>query len=152
VCSETAAPTDCFSQRLRRTTFTLSGTSSCPESWRAQPAPNRGAEYTPLAHVLTQGVTPAAIAAAATQGDHHGWPATWATDGLTRANTSKVYVVSLTTGRTKINAHTGEQSVLATISSPTKTAYTKAHEAAVNDQLVKATIRLADLLNAIAWQ
>jgi len=30
-------------------------------------------------------------------------------------------------------------------------AYTQAHEAAVNDQLVKATIRLADLLNAIAW-
>jgi len=41
--------------------------------------------------------------------------------------------------------------VLATISSPTKTAYAKGHEAAVNDQLVKATIRLADLLNAIAW-
>jgi len=47
----------------------------------------------------------------------------------------------LKSGRTKINAHTGEQSVLATISSPTKAAYTKAHEAAVGEQLVKATIR-----------
>ena len=99
----------------------------------------------------SEGMTPAAIAAAATAGEYHGWPAAWATDGLKQANTGKVYVVSLTAGRTKINAHTGEQSVLATISSPTKTAYTKAHEAAVNDQLVKATIRLADLLNAIAW-
>jgi len=112
---------------------------------------NPGAEYTPLAHVLTQRVTPAAIAAGATPGDHHGWPAAWATDGLTRANTGKLYVVSLTAGRTKINAHTGEPSVWATIRSPTKARTSKAHEAAVSNHLVKATIRLADLLRAIAW-
>jgi len=41
--------------------------------------------------------------------------------------------------------------VLATISSPAKTAYTKAHEAAVSDQLVKGDYSAADLLNAIAW-
>jgi len=64
---------------------------------------------------------------------------------LQQAVSSQAYGVELTAGRTKINAHTGEQSVLATISSPTKTAYTKAQEAAVNEQPVKATVRLADL-------
>ena len=62
---------------------------------------------------------------------------------------SHAYPGSLKNGRTKINVHTGEQSVLATIASPTKTAYTQAHEATASDQLVRATVRLADLLNSI---
>ena len=46
----------------------------------------------------------------------------------------------------------GTQHVLPRTPGKPGTAYTHAHEAAVNDQLVKATVRLADLLNAIAWQ
>ena len=109
-----------------------------------------GRNSPPSPRSWAQGVKPAAIAAAATPGDRHGWPAAWPTDGLQQAVASQAYRLKLKNGRTKINAHTDEQSVLAAISSPTKTAYTKTHETAVNDQLVKATVRLADLLNAIA--
>ena len=116
------------------------------------PCSHPGQEFTALAHVLTQKVTPAAIAAAATPGDHHTWAVVWATESLQQAVASHAYPGSLKNGKTKINAHTGEQSVLVTIASPTKAAYTQAHEATASDQLVRASVRLADLLNAITWK
>jgi len=43
--------------------------------------------FTPLAVKLTAWLTSAALAAAVTTGDHHDWPATWATDVLHQAVT-----------------------------------------------------------------
>jgi hypothetical protein len=43
--------------------------------------------------------------------------------------------------------------VLTTITSPTKAGYTTAARAtATGEQLTKAAVRLADLLNAVAWK
>jgi S1/P1 nuclease len=97
---------------------------------------NPGSEYTPLAHVITDRLTSAPPTP--TPGDYHAWPAAWATDALRQA--------------VKINNHTGEESVQATITSPTKAHYTQAHVDAASAQLVKAAARLGALLNAIDWK
>lgn len=106
-----------------------------------------------LATGLRMLVTPQAIAAAATPGDYHGWAAAWATDSLQQAGAAKAYVVTLTNGIKHVDSHTQEASVLATIASPTQANYTTAARAtATAEQLTKAAVRLADLLNAIAWK
>ena len=105
-----------------------------------------------LAAGLRPLITPAAIAAAATPGNHHTWAAVWTTDSLQQAGAAQAYTVTLTNGIKHVDAHTHEASVLATITSPAETTYTTtARATATRDQLVKATVRLADLLNAIAW-
>ena len=108
-------------------------------------------------HALAAGlrtlVTPQAIAAAATPGDHHTWAVAWASDSLQQAVAAKAYTVTLGKGIKHVDSHTHEASVLATITSPTKAGYTTAARAtATGEQLTKAAVRLADLLNAIAWQ
>jgi len=65
--------------------------------------------------------------------------------------TSEAAAALYTARKAAANAHTGEESILPTINSPTKTAYTLTRTAAPSDQLVAATVRLADLFNAIAW-
>jgi hypothetical protein len=51
------------------------------------------------------------------------------------------------------NIHdTSEEYLKATITSPTKTTYVADHVAFVREQLTKAAVRLADLLNAIDWK
>ena len=106
-----------------------------------------------LAAGLRTLVTPQAIAAAATPGDHHTWAVAWATDSLEQAVATNAYTVNLASGIKHVDSHTHEASVLATITSPTKANYTTAARAtATGDQLTKAAVRLADLLNAIAWK
>jgi hypothetical protein len=96
-------------------------------------------------------MTPSAIAAASTPGDHHGWAAIWVTGTLKRAVTSHVYPTSLKTGRINPDTHGGEDSILALIVAPTKNAYTANHVADARAQLLSAAIRLAAILNAITW-
>ena len=96
-------------------------------------------------------MTSSAVAAATTPGDHHDWPAAWATDALHRAAANHVYPSSLKNGRIKLDTHGGAVSVLAIIVAPTKNAYTANHIADARAQLLKAAIRLAALLNAIVW-
>ena len=106
-----------------------------------------------LAARLRPLVTPAAVTAAATPGDYHGWAALWVTDSLHQAVSANAYVVNLANGVKHVDPHTHEASVLATITSPTKASYPTAERtAATQTQLVKAAVRLADLLNAIAWK
>lgn len=106
-----------------------------------------------LAGGLRKLVTPQAIAAAATPGDHHTWAVVWATDSLQQAVTAKAYTLTLAKGIKNVDSHTHEASVFATITSPTQALYTTtARAAATGEQLAKAAVRLADLLNAIAWK
>jgi hypothetical protein len=107
--------------------------------------------FTPLAVKLKSLITPSAIADATTPGNHHDWPAAWATDSLHRVVTSQVYPSNLTNGRIKVSAHGDDDSVLASIAAPTKSAYVTNHVATAQAQLVKAAIRLAALFNAIQW-
>ena len=107
--------------------------------------------FTPLAVKLKGLMTPSTVAAATTPGDHHDWPAAWASDSLHRAVTSQAYPSNLTNGRVKVSAHGDDDSVLATIAAPTKSAYVTNHVATAQAQLVKAAIRLAALFNAIHW-
>ncbi len=64
---------------------------------------------------------------------------------------SQVYVLQLADGQRKTAHHGNEEYVQATITAPTKAQYTPGRVAPAAEQLVKATVRLADLLNAIAW-
>ena len=107
--------------------------------------------FTPLAAHLTGLMTASAVAAAATPGDHHGWPAAWVTDSLQRAVVTHAYPSSLQQGRVKPGAHADDDSILAKIATPTKNAYTANHVGAARTQLVKAAVRLAAMLNAIVW-
>jgi hypothetical protein len=109
-------------------------------------------EYSPLSKKLrTLANAPSASKFNAT-GDHHDWAAEWATDALKEAVTAGAYGVNLRDGHVNVNQETGEKSVQATITSPQKQAYQTAHVAAAQEQLVKATVRLADLFNAINWK
>jgi hypothetical protein len=107
--------------------------------------------FTPLAAHLTSLMTPSAIAAATTPGDHHAWAGIWVTGTLQRAVSSHVYPTSLKNGRINPDTHGGEDSILALIVAPTKNAYTANHVADARAHLLLATIRLAAILNAINW-
>jgi len=86
-------------------------------------------------------------------GDYHTWAAVWATDSLQQVVAVKAYTVNLASGIKPVDSHTHEASVIATITSPTKANYTTtARATATGGQLTKAAVRLADLLNAIAWK
>jgi hypothetical protein len=54
--------------------------------------------FTPLAAKLKGLITPSAIAAATTLGNHRGWPAVWATDALRQAMASHPYPSNLSRG------------------------------------------------------
>ena len=85
-------------------------------------------------------------------GDHHLWPERWATDSQITAVKSRAYPTNLTNGSVK-SAHGGDELYMqATIVSPVKTVYVASHAGAGAEQLLKAAVRLADMLNAIAWK
>ena len=107
--------------------------------------------FTPLAARLTGLMTPSAIAAATTPGDHRTWAGIWVTDTLKKAVSAHAYPTSLTNGRINPDTHGSEDSVLALIVAPTKNAYTANQVAAARIQLLRAAIRLAAILNAINW-
>src|SRR5262249_16887601 len=69
-----------------------------------------------------------------------------------QAVATQAYVVSLTSGQRKTAHHSAEEYVQARITTPAKAAYTSARVAPASEQLIKAAVRLADLLNAGAWK
>lgn len=103
---------------------------------------------TALVRTLGARLAPAMVAEARTPGDHHIWPAAWASDTLRRAAVNRVYDVRLTAGRIDVSSG---RSVQATVTAPGADAYARQHAAAAAAQLSKAAIRLADLLDAIGW-
>jgi S1/P1 nuclease len=97
-------------------------------------------------------VTQEAVSKYTTAGDRHDWAAVWAGDSVQQAVAAQAYTVTLTNGVKHVDSHTREASVLATVTAPTKAGYTTAARTdATNEQLIKAAVRLADLLNAIVW-
>lgn len=84
-------------------------------------------------------------------GNHHDWAAQWATDSLKAANASDAYGIKLAGAKLQ-TTEGGTEIFQARIASPSRHAYTNARVRAAREQLVKATVRLADLLNAIAWK
>ena len=102
--------------------------------------------YTALARKLAQWAKAPDATKHQSSGDHHGWAAQWATDSLRTAVLADVYGVRLTSGRVVDGA------VEARIVAPNPQVYANARIAAARAQLVKATVRLADLLNRINWK
>ena len=113
-----------------------------------------GDEYSPLARALSAKwkAQPSIASAYKTPGDHHAWPAAWATDSLQQAVKSRIYDVSLRNGQVKTNSHGDDPYVEAVIVTPSKETYVRTHIAPAEEQLMKATVRLAALLNAIDWK
>ena len=108
-------------------------------------------EYTPLARQLAARAATEGAAFRAT-GDHHGWPEQWATDSLRATVAADAYPTRLANGTIKTSRGGDERYLEATIISPTKDAYIATHATTAARQLLKAAVRLADLLNAIAWR
>jgi hypothetical protein len=112
---------------------------------------SRATEYTPLARKLAAKMKTTAGAFNGT-GNHHFWPEQWATDSLKQAVKSHAYPTNLQNGSVQ-SAHGGDELYMqATIASPAKAAYADAHAPVGAEQLLKAAVRLADVLNAIAWK
>jgi hypothetical protein len=107
--------------------------------------------YTALARKLAKWATQSEALAFKPIGNHHDWAAQWATDALKAAVASEAYRVTLSSAKLHTTESGGEV-FQARIASPSRKAYTAARVRAARDQLVKATVRLADLLNAIAWK
>ena len=107
--------------------------------------------YTALARKLAKWAKAPEAAPFAPTGNHHGWAAQWATDSLKAAVETQAYRVTLSGARLQ-TTDGGSEVFQARIASPSRHAYTSARVRAARDQLVKATIRLADLLNAIQWK
>ena len=107
---------------------------------------------TVLARKLEKLAKAPAAAAFKPTGDHHQWAAQWATDSLKAAIGADAHSVTLSGAHVQTSHSSGEEFVEAQITSPAKQVYTKARVNAARDQLVKATVRLADLFNAIDWK
>lgn len=70
-----------------------------------------------------------------------------------RTDSPGVCQLDATSHRHPAVSGTYEASVIATVSTPMKTGYTTtARVKAAGEQLTKATVRLADLLNAVEWK
>jgi hypothetical protein len=102
--------------------------------------------YTALSRKLAHWAKAPDAAKYQSSGDHHGWAAQWATDSLKTAVIAEVYNVRLAAGRVVDGA------VEARIIAPGPGTYANPRIAAARAQLVKATVRLADLLNRINWK
>ena len=139
--------------------FSASASNNLHALWdRCLPAVVSGAAcsngpngFTPMATHLTSLMTPSAIVATTTPGNHHAWPGIWATRTLERAVSAHVYPSSFKNGRINPDTHGGEDSILALIVAPTKNAYIANHVADARAQLLQAAIHLAAILNAINW-
>ena len=84
-------------------------------------------------------------------GNHHEWAALWATDALKVAIRAEVYSVKL--AGAKVQATDGGSEMFqAKIAFPSRQTYAAARVRAAREQLVKAAVRLAELLNALAWK
>lgn len=102
--------------------------------------------YTALSRKLAKWASAPEAAKYQPSGDHHGWAAQWATDALKAAVAADAYKVPLSHGRVVDGA------VEARIDSPTPQQYAMPRIVAAREQLVKATVRLAEMLNHINWK
>jgi hypothetical protein len=85
-------------------------------------------------------------------GEHFSWGAHWATDSLKTAHASKAYEFVRRNGIVR-DSHRADASIRMTIDAPpTKAEYSASHEPVVAAQLTKAAVRLAGLLNHLAWK
>jgi hypothetical protein len=102
--------------------------------------------YTALARKLADWAKAPDASKYQSSGHHREWAAQWATDSLKTAVIAEAYNVRLTAGRVVDGA------IEARIVAPGPHAYANARIAAARAQLLKATVRLADLLNRINWK
>jgi hypothetical protein len=102
--------------------------------------------YTALSRKLATWAKAPEAAKYHSNGHHHGWAAQWATDSLKTAVVAEAYSVRLAGGRVV------EGAVEARIVAPGPQAYASPRITAARTQLVKATVRLADLLNRVDWK
>ena len=107
--------------------------------------------YTGLSRKLVKWATQPEAALFKSAGDHRGWPAQWATDALKVAVATQTFGVTLAGAKLQ-PTESGTEVFQARIASPSRQAYTSTRVRAARDQLVKATVRLAELLNSIAWK
>jgi hypothetical protein len=76
----------------------------------------------------------------------------WATDSVKTARTSKAYAFARLNGEVRDN-HQGEAAVrMKLMPPPAKAAYITSYQSVAAAQLTKAAVRLADMLNHIAWK
>ena len=102
--------------------------------------------YTALSRKLAKWASAPEAAHYQSSGDHHGWAAQWATDALKAAVAADAYTVRLSHGRVVDGA------VEARIEATSPQSYAIPRIATAREQLVKATVRLAELLNRISWK
>ena len=107
--------------------------------------------YTTLSRKLTKWGTQPEAESFTPAGNHHEWAAQWATDALKAAGSAQAFGVKLAGAKVQVS-ESGNEVFQARIASPSRPAYTSARIRAARDQLVKASIRLAALLNAIEWK
>jgi hypothetical protein len=81
-------------------------------------------------------------------GDHHNWPAAWATDSI-KASVAAYKGVKVPVITTL--SHGGSEIGDTSMKKFKKTAYIAAHDAAAKQQLLKAAWRLAEMLENISW-
>jgi hypothetical protein len=109
-------------------------------------------DYRSLARKVVDRMKEGNAARFKTLGDHHRWAEQWATDSLKAAVAARAYGVTLHHGV----VHTSDQEEPYLESRirtpPRKIQYGVSHLAPVSDQLTKAAVRLADLLNQINWK
>ncbi|MDF0642811.1 MAG: S1/P1 nuclease [Nitrospira sp.] len=105
-----------------------------------------------LAHLLAKRMTSASTAGYHSSGEHVSWGAHWATDSLKTARATKAYDFVRRNGIVR-DSHRADASIRMTIDAPpTKAEYSATHKPVVAAQLTKAAVRLADLLNHLAWK
>jgi len=123
----------------------LAGISACGKT----PTPEDVAR---LVHRITQRTKLDAASDYHSSGEHFSWAAHWATDSLKTARESKAYKFVRRNGIVR-DSHLADASIRMTIDAPpTKADYSTIHEPVVEAQLTKAAVRLADLLNHLAWK
>ncbi|HMU53971.1 MAG TPA: S1/P1 nuclease [Nitrospira sp.] len=123
----------------------LAGIRACGQT----PAPEDVAR---LVHLIVQRMRLASASDYRPSGEHFSWAAHWATDSLKTARESKAYKFARRNGIVR-DSHLADASIRMTIDAPpTKAEYSTSHEPVVETQLAKAAVRLADLLNHLAWK
>jgi hypothetical protein len=123
----------------------LAGISPCGKT----PVPE---DVERLTHLIAQRMTLPSAAGYLSSGEHFSWGAHWATDSLKTAHASKAYEFVRRNGIVR-DSHRADASIRMTIDAPpTKAEYSASHEPVVAAQLTKAAVRLAGLLNHLAWK
>lgn len=109
-------------------------------------------DYRGLARKLVDRMKEGNAARFKTLGDHHRWAEQWATDSLKAAVAARAYDVTLHHGVVRTSEQDEPYLESRIRTPPRKIQYGASHLALASDQLTKAAVRLADLLNQINWK